>query len=86
MIEPASPTQIMFRITNQPWSMVIGPIPIMRRTISTACRLLRAACSQQASLFAAAVADFWGNCDWGRGNINVATNRSVNISNINRGK
>jgi hypothetical protein len=39
--------------------------------------------------FAAAVAvrhAFWGNCDWGRGNINVATNRSVNISNINRGK
>ena len=39
--------------------------------------------------FAAAVAvrhAFWGNCDWGRGNINVATNRSVNVNNINRGK
>jgi len=39
--------------------------------------------------FAAAVAvrhAFWGNCDWGRGNINVVTNRSANIANINRGK
>ena len=39
--------------------------------------------------FAAAVAvrhAFWGNCDWGRGNINVVTNRSVSINNINRGK
>src|SRR5262249_40649248 len=25
-------------------------------------------------------------CDWGRGNINVVTNRSVDIANINRGK
>jgi hypothetical protein len=29
---------------------------------------------------------FWGNCDWGRGNINVVTNRSVDIANVNRGK
>jgi Protein of unknown function (DUF3300) len=29
---------------------------------------------------------FWGNCDWGRGNINVVTNRTANIANINRGK
>jgi hypothetical protein len=29
---------------------------------------------------------FWGNCDWGRGNINVVANRSVDIANINRGK
>src|SRR5215510_6879798 len=39
--------------------------------------------------FAAGVAArhaFWGNCDWGRGNINVVTNRSANIANINRGK
>ena len=39
--------------------------------------------------FAAAVAvrhAFWGNCDWGRGNINVVANRSVDIGNINRGK
>jgi hypothetical protein len=39
--------------------------------------------------FAAAVAvrhAFWGNCDWGRRNINVVTNRSANINNINRGK
>jgi hypothetical protein len=39
--------------------------------------------------FAAAVAvrsAFWSNCDWGRGNINVVTNRSANINNINRGK
>jgi hypothetical protein len=39
--------------------------------------------------FAAAVAvrhAFWGNCDWGRGNINVVTNRTANINNINRGK
>ena len=80
----------MFRITNQPWSMVIGPIPIMRRTIfhrlpATSPRGVLAT----GIAFAAAVAvrhAFWGNCDWGRGNINVATNRSVNISNINRGK
>lgn len=39
--------------------------------------------------FAAAVAvryAFWSNCDWGRGNINVVSNRSVDINNINRGK
>jgi len=39
--------------------------------------------------FAAGVAvrhAFWGNCDWGRGNINVVTNRSVDVANINRGK
>ena len=39
--------------------------------------------------FAAGVAvrhAFWGNCDWGRGNINVVANRSVDIGNINRGK
>jgi hypothetical protein len=39
--------------------------------------------------FAAGVAvrhAFWGNCDWGRGNINVVSNRSVNIANINRSK
>jgi Protein of unknown function (DUF3300)/Chaperone of endosialidase len=39
--------------------------------------------------FAAAVAvrhAFWGNCDWGRGNINVVTNRTGNVANINRGK
>ncbi len=39
--------------------------------------------------FAAAVAvryAFWSNCDWGRGNINVVANRSVDINNINRGK
>jgi Protein of unknown function (DUF3300)/Chaperone of endosialidase len=39
--------------------------------------------------FAAAVAvrhAFWGNCDWGRGNINVVTNRTANVANINRGK
>ena len=39
--------------------------------------------------FAAGVAvrhAFWGNCDWGRGNINVVANRSVGIANINRGK
>jgi hypothetical protein len=39
--------------------------------------------------FAAGVAirhAFWGNCDWGRGNINVVANRSVDIANINRGK
>ena len=39
--------------------------------------------------FAAGVAvrhAFWGNCDWGRGNINVVTNRSVDIANVNRGK
>jgi Protein of unknown function (DUF3300) len=38
--------------------------------------------------FAAGVAvrhAFWGNCDWGRGNINVVANRSANIANINRG-
>jgi uncharacterized membrane protein YgcG len=29
---------------------------------------------------------FWGNCDWGRRNINVVSNRSVDINNINRGK
>src|SRR5262249_55081396 len=28
----------------------------------------------------------WGNCDWGRGNINVVTNRSANIANVNRGR
>ncbi len=28
---------------------------------------------------------FWGNCDWGRRNINVVSNRSVGIGNINRG-
>ena len=26
----------------------------------------------------------WGNCDWGRHNVNVAVNRPVNINNINR--
>jgi hypothetical protein len=39
--------------------------------------------------FAAGVAvrhAFWGNCDWGRGNINVVSNRSANIANINRSK
>jgi hypothetical protein len=39
--------------------------------------------------FAAGVAvrhAFWGNCDWGRGNINVVTNRSADVANINRGK
>jgi hypothetical protein len=39
--------------------------------------------------FATAVAvrhAFWGNCDWGRGNISVVANRSANIANINRGK
>ena len=39
--------------------------------------------------FAAGVAvrhAFWGNCDWGRDNINVVANRSVDIANINRGK
>src|SRR5215831_8548924 len=39
--------------------------------------------------FAAGVAvrhAFWGNCDWGRGNINVVTNRSANIANVNRGR
>src|SRR5262245_17314830 len=39
--------------------------------------------------FAAGVAvrhAFWGNCDWGRGNINVVANRSVDIGSINRGK
>jgi uncharacterized protein DUF3300/endosialidase-like protein len=39
--------------------------------------------------FAAGVAvrhAFWGNCDWGRGNINIVANRSVDIGNINRGK
>jgi Protein of unknown function (DUF3300)/Chaperone of endosialidase len=39
--------------------------------------------------FTAAVAirhAFWGNCDWGRRNINVVSNRSVGINNINRGK
>ena len=29
---------------------------------------------------------FWGNCDWGRRNINVVSNRSVDINNINRGR
>src|SRR5262245_55169760 len=39
--------------------------------------------------FAAAVAvryAFWSNCDWRRGDINVVTNRTANINNINRGK
>jgi len=39
--------------------------------------------------FAAGVAvrhAFWGNCDWGRGNINVVANRSVDIANINRAR
>src|SRR5215471_13330297 len=39
--------------------------------------------------FAAAAAvryAFWSNCDWGRGNINVVTNRSANIANVNRGR
>ena len=27
----------------------------------------------------------WGNCDWGRRNIDVVANRPVNINNINRG-
>jgi hypothetical protein len=27
----------------------------------------------------------WGNCDWGRHDINVAVNRPVNITNVNRG-
>ena len=39
--------------------------------------------------FTAAVAirhAFWGNCDWGRRNINVVSNRSVDINNINRGR
>jgi len=39
--------------------------------------------------FAAAFAvryAFWSNCDWGRGDINVVTNRTANINNINRGK
>src|SRR5262245_61392495 len=39
--------------------------------------------------FAAAVAvrhAFWGNCDWGRGNINVVTNRTANVANINRAR
>src|SRR5262249_27657363 len=38
--------------------------------------------------FAAGVAvrhAFWGNCDWGRRNINVPIARPVNINNINRG-
>src|SRR5262249_62056215 len=38
--------------------------------------------------FAAGVAvrhAFWGNCDWGRRNINVPVARPVNINNINRG-
>ena len=38
--------------------------------------------------FGAAVAvghAIWGNCDWGRRNINVVANRPVNINNINRG-
>jgi hypothetical protein len=37
--------------------------------------------------FATAVAvrhAFWGNCDWRRRNINVVSNRSVNIANISR--
>ncbi len=29
---------------------------------------------------------FWGNCDWGRRNLNVVSNRSVDINNINRGR
>ena len=29
---------------------------------------------------------FWSSCDWGRGNINVVTNRSASVANINRGK
>ena len=39
--------------------------------------------------FAAGVAvrhAFWGNCDWGRRNLNVVSNRSVDINNINRGR
>ena len=39
--------------------------------------------------FAAGIAvrhAFWGNCDWGRGNINVVTNRTANVNNVNRGK
>jgi hypothetical protein len=39
--------------------------------------------------FATAVAvrhAYWGNCDWGRRNINVVANRSVDIGNINRGR
>jgi Protein of unknown function (DUF3300) len=39
--------------------------------------------------FAAGVAvrhAFWGNCDWGRGNIKVVANRCVNIANVNRGR
>ena len=39
--------------------------------------------------FAAGVAirhAYWGNCDWGRRNINVASNRSVDINNINRSR
>ncbi len=39
--------------------------------------------------FAAGIAvrhAFWGNCDWGRRNLNVVSNRSVDINNINRGK
>jgi len=38
--------------------------------------------------FGAAVAvrhAFWGNCDWGRRNLNVAVNRPVNINNIGSG-
>jgi Protein of unknown function (DUF3300) len=35
---------------------------------------------------AAARYAFWSNCDWGRGNINVVANRSVNVGNINRTK
>src|SRR5262245_61503863 len=65
----------------------IGLIRTMRRTISRRrTATFPAPRLPQAVAFAAGVAArhaFWGNCDWGRHNINVAS-RNVNINNFDR--
>ena len=90
VIEPASPTELYVPYYEP--AVVYGDWPYPDYApyyFPPAYGYVAGAALASGVAFAAAVAvrhAFWGSCDWGRGNINVVTNRSASVANINRGK
>jgi hypothetical protein len=90
VIEPASPTEIYVPYYEP--AVVYGDWPYPEYApyyFPPPYGYLPGAALATGIAFATAVAvrhAYWGNCDWGRRNINVVANRSVDIGNINRGR
>ncbi len=87
-IEPASPTEIYVPYYEPAVVYGAWPYPAYPPFYSPPPRGYVAAGALATGIaFGAGVAAghaVWGNCDWGRRNINVAVNRPVNVGNINR--